>query len=65
MYLQGVKIGYLPQGDLLIDQQQHDAGLNNMTVLEAVLASDNEVARAVQVIQFSFNHRLSLDFKSA
>lgn len=51
---QGAKIGYLPQGDMLIDQQQQQqqqdsSSLDNMTVLEAVLASDNEVAKAVQV----------------
>eukprot|EP00775_Hariotina_reticulata_P003188 gene3188-3466_t len=50
----GAKIGYLPQGDLLLEQQQmrdQQASLNSMTVLQAVLASDNETARAVQEYQ--------------
>jgi hypothetical protein len=56
---QGAKIGYLPQGDLLSEQQQQpDSGSSNnsssssiedMSVLQAVLASDNEMTRAVQV----------------
>jgi hypothetical protein len=41
-------VGYLPQGDILLDPaaQQH---LDNLTVLQAVLASDSDMARAVQV----------------
>jgi hypothetical protein len=52
VHWQGAKIGYLPQGDLLLEQQQmqdQQVSLNGMTVLQAVLASDNETARAVQV----------------
>jgi hypothetical protein len=37
------------QGDLLLYEAQGDAQLESMTVLQAVLASDSEPARAVQV----------------
>jgi hypothetical protein len=37
------------QGDLLLYESQSDAQLDSMTVLQAVLASDSEPARAVQV----------------
>ena len=39
----------LLQGDLQLYESQGDAALNAMSVLQAVLASDSEPARAVQV----------------
>ncbi|WIA12397.1 hypothetical protein OEZ85_012443 [Tetradesmus obliquus] len=47
----GAKVGYLPQGDLQLYESQGDAALNAMSVLQAVLASDSEPARAVQSYQ--------------
>ncbi|KAF6262123.1 P-loop containing nucleoside triphosphate hydrolase protein [Scenedesmus sp. NREL 46B-D3] len=47
----GAKIGYLPQGDLLLYESRGDTQLESMTVLQAVLASDSEPARAVQSYQ--------------
>lgn len=44
----GATIGYLPQADLNVFKEQ--GGLaKDMTVLQAVLASDSEMAKAVQV----------------
>ena len=45
----GARIGYLPQGDLLMAEDAVDHKLDDMTVLEAVLASDSDMAKAVQV----------------
>jgi hypothetical protein len=45
--MQGAKIGFLPQGDML-SYSAPDAELDRLTVLQAVLAADSEMARAVQ-----------------
>jgi len=47
----GARIGYLPQGDLLMAEDAVDHKLDDMTVLEAVLASDSDMAKAVQEYQ--------------
>jgi ATPase subunit of ABC transporter with duplicated ATPase domains len=45
----GARIGYLPQGDLLMAEEGVDHKLDDLTVLEAVLASESDMAKAVQV----------------
>eukprot|EP00877_Chromochloris_zofingiensis_P000737 jgi/Chrzof1/10664/Cz05g07140.t1 len=63
----GATIGYLPQADLNVFKEQ--GGLaKDMTVLQAVLASDSEMAKAVQEYQRALanaNGRITPDLESA